>query len=268
MDGLPVTTTSPSTRKTIDKAMQVMTAFTQERPELAVTELADRLGMHKSVISRIAATLRAWGMLEVNPVTKRLRVGPAAFRIGSLFSHHRNGLADIAGPLLADLVHHTGQSCHLSVLEGTRLLVIATVESPSSLRVIMRVGDERHLHTTAAGKLFLALSGPELLQAAYRATRFRALTPQTITSPDEMQRGFARIRREKVAYNRGENTEGAGAVAAPVLAKSGEVVAVVSTVFPLHVVDATRRALIERHTRTCAESLSAKVAQSPQRSFP
>lgn len=254
-------------RKTIDKAMQIMTAFSQNRPELAVTELAERLGMHKSVVSRLAATLRAWNMLEVNPVTGRLRVGPAAFRIGSLFSHHPNSLADVAGPLLADLVAHTSHSVHLSVRKGDRILVVATVESPSALRVIMRVGDERHLHTTAAGKLFLALSSPELLRTAYRATGFAPLTPQTITTQADMERGFARIRRERVAHNRGENTLGAGAVAAPVLSRAGEVVAAVSTVFPLNVVGAEQRSLIERNTKACAESLSVKVAQMPQRTF-
>ncbi|MBN9477332.1 MAG: hypothetical protein ABS43_03390 [Bordetella sp. SCN 67-23] len=260
--------TSPAShRKTIDKAMQIMTAFTQDRPELGVTELAERLGMHKSVVSRIAATLKAWGMVESNPVTGRLRVGSAAFRIGSLFSHHPNSLADVAGPSLADLVAQTHHSVHLSVRKGERILVVATVESPSALRVIMRVGDERALHATAAGKLFMALSEPGLMRAAYRASGFKALTPQTITTMAEMERGFARIRRERAAHNRGENTLGAGAVAAPVMSRTGEVIAAVSCVFPLHVVDAGQRSLIEKSTKACAEKLSVKVAQFPQRTF-
>jgi IclR family KDG regulon transcriptional repressor len=258
---------SSSTRKTIDKAMQVMTAFTQDRPELAVSELAERLGIHKSVISRIASSLKAWDMLETNSVTGRLRVGPGAFRIGSLFSHRPNSLADVAGPLLADLVAQTGHSAHLSVCKDEHILVVATVESPSALRVIMRVGDERQLHTTAAGKLFMALSAPSLMRAAYRESQFKALTPLTVKTMAEMERNLARIRRERVAHNQGENTLGAGAVAAPVMSRSGEVIAVVSTVFPLHVVDAEKRTLIEGNTRACAEQLSIKVARLPSRSF-
>lgn len=251
-----------SERKTIDKAMQVLTAFSHDRPELAVSELGERLGMHKSVISRLASSLRSWGMLEQNPVTGRLRVGPAAFRIGTLFSH-RNSLAEMAGPLLANLVHHTGQSAHLSVLDGLRILVIATVDSPNTLRVIMRVGDQRHLHTTAAGKLFMAFSAPDLMDAAFRSTAFAAMTPQTLTSREEIQRGLARIRRERMASNKGENTLGAGAIAAPVTSRSGEMLAVVSTVFPLNVVDAAHRTVIETRTRECAEALSKKFAHVP-----
>lgn len=263
-------TTKPATyssRRTVDKAMQILTAFTPNRPELAVTELAVRLQMHKSVVSRLVTTLRAWGMLEVNPFTGRVRVGHAAFRIGSLFSHHPNSLADVAGSILADLVEQTRHSAHLSVRKGHRILVVATVESPSALRVIMRVGEEREMHATAAGKVFMALSPPELMRTAYQHSRFAPLTPQTITTMTDMERGFARIRRERSAHNRGEYTLGAGAVASPVVSRSGEVIAAVSTVFPLHVVDAERRSRIARQTRACADSVSIKVAQLPQREF-
>lgn len=255
-----------SERKTIDKAMQVLTAFSHEQSELGVTELASRLGVHKSVASRLASSLRSWGMLEQNPATHRLRIGPAAFRIGTLFSH-RNSLAEVAMPLLADLVHHTKQSVHLSVLDGLRILVVAAVESPSSLRVIMRVGDQRHLHTTAAGKIFMAFSGRDLMDAAFRSTGFAAMTPQTFTSREELERGFSRICREGMATNRGENTPGAGALAAPVMSRSGEVIAVVSTVFPLNVVDAALRAVIEARTKECAHNLSAKYSQIPHRTL-
>ena len=250
-----------SERKTIDKAMRLLMEFSSERSELAVTELAERLDMHKSVISRLSSSLRSWGMLEQNPATGRLRIGPAAFRIGALFAH-KNNLAEMAVPLLADLVHHTRHSVHLSVLDGLRILVIATVESPNSLRVIMRVGDQRHLHTTAAGKLFMAFSAPDLMDAAFRATGFSAMTPLTITRREEIERGFARIRRERRASNRGENTLGAGAIAAPVISRTGAVIAVVSTVFPLNVVDAAQRAIIESKTSECAEAVSSRYSQS------
>jgi DNA-binding IclR family transcriptional regulator len=248
-----------SGRKTVDKAMQVLLEFARDRPELAVSELAERLHMHKSVVSRIAASLREWGMLEQNPVTGRLRIGPAAFRIGTLFSQ-RTALTDLAMPMLADLVRVTGHSVHLSVLDGLHMLVIGTIESPSALRVIMRVGDQRHLHTTAGGKLFLALSGPDLFDAAFRATKFKSLTPKTISSRETLLRSLTHIREEKLARNGGENTPGAGAVAAPVMSDTGQVLAAVSTVFPLNVVDAASLTLIEAETARCAQALARKYA--------
>src|SRR5690606_30019834 len=87
----------------------------------------------------------------------RLRVGEGAYRIGSLYSQN-DDIARVAKPHMNALVVETGHSAHVTVLDGDRVLVVATVESPSALRVIMRLGEHRHLHSTAAGKLFLAHS--------------------------------------------------------------------------------------------------------------
>lgn len=250
-----------SSRKTLDKAMQVLLEFSHEHSELAVSELAERLNMHKSIVSRLTSSLRSWGMLEQNSVSGRLRIGPAAFRIGTLFSQ-RNMLAEIGMPMLADLVHKTGQSAHLSVLDGLRILVIATVESPNSLRVIMRVGDQRHLHATAAGKLFLALSPPDLMDTTYRSTCFPALTPQTLTTRERLVHEFARIRRAKQASNCGESNLGVGAIAAAILSPKEEILAAISTVFPLSVVDKTQSERIKEQTMSCAQTLARKYFQS------
>jgi DNA-binding IclR family transcriptional regulator len=249
-----------SGRKTIDKAMQILMEFVHDRHELAVSDLAERLNMHKSVVSRLVSSLREWGMLEKNQSTGRLRIGPTAFRIGTLYSQ-RTVLSELSMPMLAELVRVTGHSAHLSVLDGLHILVIATIESPNALRVIMRIGDQRYLHTTAAGKLFLALSPPDLFEAASTATHFKALTPQTITGREELLRSFTRIRRERIASNGGENTPGAGAIAAPVMNSAGVALAAVSTVFPLNVVDRQTRTLIEVETARCAEALADKYGQ-------
>jgi len=250
--------TVTSERKTIDKAMRLLNEFKHDQLEIAVTELADRLDMHKSVVSRLASSLKAWGMLVQNPVTGRLRIGSTAMRIGSLFQK-RGALTEIAMPLLADLVRKTQHSAHLSIPDGLRILVVATIESPSSLRVIMRVGDIRELHTTAAGKLFLAFSDPVLFDAAYTATGFKAATKSTITDRNHMHECLVKIRRNRYATNSGENTVGAGAFAVPIMTKKEKLIAAVSTVFPMGAVDKEELEQIRLHTTECAEILSQRI---------
>ena len=60
--------TENSSRKTIDKALRVLTAFSSAKPELTIGELAERLHLHKSVVSRVVSSLRDWRMLEKDPV--------------------------------------------------------------------------------------------------------------------------------------------------------------------------------------------------------
>ena len=238
--------TEDASRKTVDKAMRVLHAFSSERTELTIGELSADLGMHKSVVSRLVSSLRDWRMLEKDAVTQRIRIGAGAFRLGTLYTRE-NHLIRVAQAKLESLVQQTGQSAHLTVLDGQRVLVVATVDSPSALRVIMRLGDYRDLHTTAAGKLFLALGDPALLDKLFAQGDLPRATPHTLTQRDELDKALARIRREGVAWNRGENTVGAGAVAAPIFDAHGDMVAALSVVYPLNVVNAqTSKSIAER----------------------
>jgi len=228
-------TDNDSSRKTVDKAMQILHTFSEASPELSISELSQKLGMHKSVVSRMVQTLRDWKMLEKDAVTGRIRVGESAFRIGQLFSWHTS-LARIAKPLLERLARDTGQAAHLSVLDRTFSLVVAGADSPKALRVIMRIGEHRCLHSTAGGKLMLAYSDPQLLDSIIKDPGLSALTAETITSPEQLRSELDTIRRNGLAWNQGENTVGAGAVAAPVFDSTGRLAGALSVVYPLNAV--------------------------------
>lgn len=253
------TISNDAPRKTVDKAMRVLHSFTPERPELSIGELSESLGLHKSVVSRLVAALREWRMLEKDPTTQRIRIGSGAFRIGTLFAH-RDALVRCAMSPMSELVAATGHSAHLSVLDGTAFLVVATVESPNALRVIMRVGDQRPLHTTAAGKLFLALSHETLLEEVCRGPGLNAATANTCHNRAKLERQLRTVRREGIAWNAGENTLGAGAVAAPVLDAHGAMLAALSTVYPLHLVDRSQRSSIAELTVHAARKVSNSLS--------
>ncbi len=248
-----------SSRKTVDKAFRVLHAFTAQEPELTVGELSERLCLHKSVVSRLVSALRDWRMLEKDPGTQKLRIGEGAFRIGSLYSA-RNNLVALAKPHLERLVAETEQSSHVSVLDGQRMLVVATVESPKALRVIMRLGEHRSLHSTAGGKLFLALSDG-LLEAVLANPR-ETYTARTRATRAQVTSALRRVRQESLAWNRGESSVGAGAVAAPIFDRTGQMIAALSTVYPLNVVDAGARAAIGRATAAAARAISHELGHS------
>lgn len=246
-----------SPRKTVDKAMRVLHAFSGDEPDLSVGELSARLGIHKSVVSRLVTALREWQMLEKDPRTQRIRVGPGAFRVGTLFAH-RDNLVRVATVHMGELVKRTGHSAHVCILDGRRILVVGTVDSPSALRVIMRVGDQRHLHATAAGKLFLANGDAALLDAACEEG-LAERTELTVTNRPELERAIARIQRDGIAWNRGESSSGAGAVAAAIRDATGRMTSALTTTYPLNVVAEEDRRRIATETLATAERISADL---------
>ena len=70
------------TLQTADRALQVLQQFRTPADALSVTEIAERLGIHRSTASRLVSTLRARGFLERTPVGDLVRLGPEVARLG------------------------------------------------------------------------------------------------------------------------------------------------------------------------------------------
>jgi DNA-binding IclR family transcriptional regulator len=238
--------------------MQILHAFSEASPELSISELSQKLGMHKSIVSRTVQALRDWKMLEKDAITGRIRVGEGAFRIGQLFSWHAS-LARIGNPLLEGLARDTGQAAHLSVLDRTFSLVIAGADSPKALRVIMRIGEHRCLHSTAGGKLMLAHAESQFVDSVVKDQGLPALTAETITSPDQLRAELEAVRRNGIAWNQGENTVGAGAIAAPVFDSADRLAGTVSVVYPLNAVSKPELNTIAERVVSTAREFSKQL---------
>jgi DNA-binding IclR family transcriptional regulator len=104
------------TLETVDRALQLLLAF-GDGDELTVGAMAERLGIHRSSASRLAATLADRGFLE---------------RAGG------------------------GEAVVLSVLEGDAAVDVAQVDGPHRVGMRHWVGQRSPLHASSDGKVLLA----------------------------------------------------------------------------------------------------------------
>ena len=173
--------------------MSILNAFTAEAPELGVTELADRLALHKSTVHRFLVNLEAAGLVERNPRTNRYRLGLRIFELGGLVLQQMN-LWDEALPFLEGLVRDSGETGHLAVLDGGEAIYIEKVEARRALRIPSAMGRGYPAHATNLGKVLLAHLSREELRAVVAEHGLPAYTPHTITDPDRLESELARIR--------------------------------------------------------------------------
>jgi DNA-binding IclR family transcriptional regulator len=73
-----------NTVQSVERALQVLSAFELDGQELGVSEIAGLLDVHKSTASRLAATLAASGFLERAPASESFRLGPEVARLAAL----------------------------------------------------------------------------------------------------------------------------------------------------------------------------------------
>jgi len=100
----------------VANAILLMKAFSDEQSELGISALAERLGLAKSTVHRLASTLLEAGMLEQNKETGRYRLGLAVFELGSLV-RRRFDMSFEAKPWLMTLREQTGETVNLSILD-------------------------------------------------------------------------------------------------------------------------------------------------------
>jgi IclR family KDG regulon transcriptional repressor len=95
----PTRKTETGRLSSVATAVQLLKAFSEQRTEIGVSDLARKLGVAKSTVHRLAVTLCADGMLEQNPDSGKYRLGISLFRLGSLV-RQRMSVSNEARPLL------------------------------------------------------------------------------------------------------------------------------------------------------------------------
>lgn len=208
-----------------DKALAILAAFNEGRPHVGVSELAAELGMHKSTVSRLLATLEKRGLVRREgdrflPGFELARLGALAVRGIALVGSARQSLEELA--------RQTGETVNLAVRDGDRALNVHQVQSEHMVGVGDWTGRALPLHATANGKVLLAFGGDALPH------ELPGVTPKTITERDELRAELERVRAAGFAVALEELELGLHAVAAPVFDCFGDCVAAVSVSAPAY----------------------------------
>ena len=88
--------------RSVDRAAALLIALGDSQGEAGVTELARRLGLHKSTASRLLATLQKRGLVEQDEETGKYRLGLVVIRLAEK-AERTLDLRGIAGPELERL---------------------------------------------------------------------------------------------------------------------------------------------------------------------
>jgi DNA-binding IclR family transcriptional regulator len=228
-----------------DKVLQMLLAFSRERPALGVGQLAEILAVHKSTASRLAATLAARGFLERVPASRAFRLGPEMGRLGLLAWEGRD-LVSLARDAMERLARETGETVNLAFLDGTEAVNVAQVDGPHIIGIGYWAGRRNKLHGAANGKILLAFVGAPIGEGPYEA-----FTDRTITGAEKLRAELEEVKRQGWAMAVGELEAELNAVAAPVFDALGRCRAALSVAGPAYRLP---RARLPELARLCVEA--------------
>lgn len=232
---------SSSTLQSVERAITILKSFSLEKPERGVGELSRELGLHKSTVSRLMATLEQGGLLARNPENQRYRLGIDLIGLAAQVVGYMD-VREIARPFLRSLADECQESVNLVVLDippasSERDAHVVNIEQfvPPERRVtnIGRVGRRMPPHCTAAGQVLLAYLPPSSLEEVL-PQRLEVFTPHTIAHRKQLNRELDVVRRQGYAIVQEELERGLNAIAAPIRDHRGRVIAAASISGPAY----------------------------------
>jgi len=250
---------SARTGPVLARGLQILGAFSPDRPTLTLSDLARHTGLPVSTVHRLLGELKAWGAVERGD-DGSYRIGLRLWEVGAL-APRGQGLRERALPFLEDLSQITRENVQLAVREGTELVFVERIAGTGAVPVLTRVGGRFALTATGVGLVLLA-HAPAEVQEEVLTGPINRFTPYTVTDPAELRRMLADVRSSGFAVSDRQVTDDALSVAAPVYDARGAVVAAVSLV--------VRHGSVSPHAlapllRTSARAISRALAQPPQR---
>jgi DNA-binding IclR family transcriptional regulator len=239
---------------TLQKGLQILEALATSPRPLGITDLATLLELNKSNVHRLVKTLCAMNYVTQNS-DRSYRASLKLWKLGSSVMSHAN-LARFCLGEMNKLAQKTGESVHLSVLDGLGVLYIEKVDSAQSVRAYTERGGNSPLHCTATGKVLLAYAYESLRDpVSQMLTKY---TPKTITSMKALDAAVTAARQSGYSINVGEHRADVGGIAAPIFDATGNNVAAIGIAGPMSRL--TKQKMKEWATAVVAAAKSASAS--------
>jgi DNA-binding IclR family transcriptional regulator len=221
--------------KAVDRSVNILEELANHEEGLGVTELANRLDIHKSSIHRLLSTLVYRGLVKQDPKTDNYKLGLKLFELGSRIFNDLE-IREYAKPYLEELVAATDEAVHLVIMDQGEIVYIDKVESSKTIRMNSQIGKRVPVHCSAVGKAMLAYYPKARVDQIIKEQGLAKYTENTITDLKELKEHLTKIKEQGYAIDNVEHELGIRCVAAPIFNYSGKVVSSVSVSGPtIHV---------------------------------
>lgn len=214
------------------KGLRVLEAFSAERPELTLSEVAAIAKLDPGTAFRMLNTLVMLGYVSRVPDSRRFRLTLKVTDLG-FHSIARADLREVARPILRSLVGEVNEAASLGVLDGADILYVERVRAG-----LIRIGVDIRIGTTIPA--FWSTIGEAMLAYLPAAELARVLSikprpgvfPHKPMNKDEIMRNLRNVRENGYSLRDSYFGSGLRILAVPVLDVDKYPLAAVSVAVP------------------------------------
>lgn len=218
--------------QSVDRAISVLEILARSG-EAGVSEVAAKIGVHRSTAFRLLAALEAHGLVEQVADRGKYQLGLGIVRLAGAAAA-RLDVARVGHAVCRQLAAGLDETVNTAILQGHAAVNVDQVRGSASVSSHNWIGQVTPLHATSSGKILLAHLDPQLRRQLVRDAGLARFTPVTITSAKALEDDLAHALERGYAVAVEEYEIGLNAIAAPVRDHHGVVVAAVSASGPAY----------------------------------
>ncbi len=242
--------------QSVDRAVSVLEILARHG-EAGVTEIADELDVHKSTAFRLLGVLENRGLVAQAKDRGKYYLGAGVLRLAGAAAV-RLEISQEGVPVCRELADELGETVNIAVVDDDAAVNIMQARGTASVTAQNWLGRRTPLHATSSGKVLLAHMTPTLREGLL-ARPLPRFTDRTVTAASMLRAELEAVVEQGYGATVEELELGLAAVAAPVRAHDGKVIAALSVSGPVYRLSADRLPELAERTVAAAAELSQRM---------
>jgi DNA-binding IclR family transcriptional regulator len=246
----------------LDRGLRLLMEFNRHEQTLTPPELARRLGLPRSTVFRMLATLEGLGFVERTDGDRAYKLGIAVLRLGFEYLSSLD-LTELGTPILGRLRDQVGYACNLVVRDKRSVIYVAKVTPAAWIASSVTVGTRLPAHATVFGRLLLADMSLEQLRELYPEDHLEKYTEQTPRTTLALFDLIEADRDNDCVVGEGFYERSISTVGAVVRNAQGDIAAALGITVPYSKIEPALRESLVTHITQAAHELSAALGYLP-----
>lgn len=219
--------------KSVERTLKILEVLSDYSDGLGITELSDKVNLHKSTVFRLLSTLINRGYVTQDLESSKYKITFKLFELGSK-KVDKLDLLKSSKPYTRMLMESVNEVVHLIIRDEAEIVYIDKVEANNTISMASRIGKRNPMYCTATGKAILAFLPEEEVLKVWNSSKIVKMTGNTITDFILFKKELHNIRQNGYAVDNEENELGVRCVAAPIFDFKGDVAAAISVSGPVN----------------------------------
>lgn len=255
---------SSSNAKSVGKTFAILSTFNEATPIQRTSDIASKLHMNISTVSRHLNTMLDWGYLQRDDATGFYSLGLEIVALAGA-ALQNSSIYRFAYPELQRLSYKYGVHSHMSVPRGVEVVHLISICCENTMELLIPMGHCHPMYCSAMGRAIMAYQSFGEVQRVLRDSDLKKFTPETKVELQEIQQELARTRQRGYCMIFDELSENIGSLAVPIFDRNRNPVAAISISASAHSLSQPQREReLAKAVTTAAGKISGKLGYYPK----